>query len=57
MTIRNILNRHGIVPAPVRAGSLGRRHLMNHYKSQLLACDFMTVETLFLKTDLHFLFH
>ena len=55
-TIRNILNRHGIVPAPVRAGSLGWRHLMNHYKSQLLACDFLTVETLFLKTIYIFFF-
>ena len=55
-TIRNILNRHGIVPAPVRAGSLGWRHLMNHYKSHLLACDFLTVETLFLKTIYIFFF-
>ena len=55
-TIRNILNRHGIVPAPVRAGSLGWRHLMNHYKSQLLACDFLTVETLFLRTLYIFFF-
>ncbi len=49
-TIRNALNRRGIVPSSVRAGSLGWRHLMTHYKSQLLACDFFTVETLFLKT-------
>ena len=55
-TIRNILNRHGIVPAPVRAGSIGWRQLMNHYKSQLLACDFLTVETLFLKTLYIFFF-
>jgi len=49
-TVRNVLSRHGIVPARVLAGSVGWRHLMNHYKSQLLACDFLTVETLFLKT-------
>jgi putative transposase len=55
-TVRNILHRYGIVPAPVRAGSLGWRHLMNHYKSQLLACDFLTVETLFLKTVYVFFF-
>ena len=55
-TIRNILNRLGIVPAPVRAGSVGWRLLMNHYKSQLLACDFLTVETLFLKTLYIFFF-
>ena len=29
-SIRNILDRHGIVPAPVRNGSLGWRHLMTH---------------------------
>lgn len=49
-TVRSVLNRRGIVPARVLAGSMGRRHLMNHYRSQLLACDFLTVETLFLKT-------
>lgn len=46
-TIRNVLNRNGIVPAPVRYGSIGWRHLMDHYKSQILACDFLTVETHF----------
>jgi putative transposase len=55
-TIRNIFNRHGIVPAPVRAGAIGWRQLMNHYKSQLMACDFLTVETLFLKTLYNFFF-
>jgi transposase InsO family protein len=55
-TIRNVLNRHGIVPAPVRHGSLGWRHLMAHYKQQILACDFFTVETLWLQT-LYVLFY
>jgi len=55
-TIRNVLNRNGIVPAPVRFGSLGWRHLMDHYKSQILACDFLSVETLFLKTVYVFFF-
>ena len=36
-SIRNILNRHGILPATVRNGSLGWRHLMNHYKDQIQA--------------------
>ena len=49
-TVRNVLNRKGILPAPVRYGSIGWRTLMNHYKDQLLACDFFTIETLFLKT-------
>jgi len=55
-SIRNILDRHGIVPAPVRNGSLGWRHLMTHYKQQILACDFFTVETLWLQT-LYVLFY
>lgn len=49
-TVRNILRRHGIPPAPKRDTSPSWRHLMTHYKDQLLACDFFTVETLFLRT-------
>ncbi len=49
-TIRNILERHNIVPAPVRGGSISWRHLMTHYKTQILACDFFTIETLWLQT-------
>jgi len=49
-TIRNVLNRHWIKPSPVRNGSIGWRNLMNHYKDQILACDFFTVETIWLKT-------
>jgi putative transposase len=48
--IRNVLKRHNIVPAPVRSGSIGWRRLMTHYKEQILACDFFTVETIRLKT-------
>ena len=55
-TIRNVLLRNGILPAPVRYGSIGWRHLMDHYKDQILACDFLTVETLFLKTVYIFFF-
>ena len=46
----------GILPAPVRNsmplgyGSIGWRHLMTHYKDQILACDFFTVETVLLQT-------
>ena len=50
ITIRNVLRRNNIEPASVRAGSVGWRHLMTHYKGQLLACDFFTVETITLKT-------
>ncbi len=49
-TIRSILLRHGLLPAPVRSGSIGWKHLMSHYKDQILACDFFTVETIWLKT-------
>ncbi len=49
-TIANILRRHNIPPAPDRGRSPSWRHLMTHYKDQILACDFFTVETLFLKT-------
>lgn len=49
-TIRNILNRYSIQPAPVRHGSIGWQHLMAHYKDQMLACDFFTVETIWLQT-------
>ena len=48
--IANILRRHNIPPSPEREGSPSWRHLMAHYKDQILACDFFTVETLFLKT-------
>ena len=49
-TIRNLLKHHDVAPAPVRSGSIGWRHLMTHYKEQLLACDFFTVETIWLQT-------
>lgn len=49
-TVGNILERHGIPPAPERDPSPSWRHLMTHYRDQLLACDFFTVETLFLHT-------
>ena len=55
-TIANILRRHGIPPAPDRGRSPSWRHLMTHYKDQILACDFFTVETLFLKTSYVFFF-
>jgi hypothetical protein len=55
-TVRNVFNRHGIVPAPVRAGAIGWRHLMNHSESQILACDVLTVENLFINTLYVFFF-
>ena len=55
-TIALILERHGIPPAPERGRSPSWRHLMTHYKDQLLACDLFTVETLFLQTIYVFFF-
>ena len=54
--IRNVLKRHSIVPAPVRSGTIGWRRLMTHYKEQILAYDFFTVETIRLKTLYVFFF-
>jgi putative transposase len=55
-TAANILRRHGIPPATERDISPSWRHLMTHYKDQLLAGDFFTVETLFLQTIYVFFF-
>jgi len=41
---------HGIQPVPVRNSSIGWRHLMTHYKEQILACDFFTIDTIWLQT-------
>jgi putative transposase len=49
-TVAHILKRHGIPLLPQRRPSLSWRHLMTHYKDQILACDFFTIETLFLQT-------
>ncbi len=49
-TVGAILRRRGIPPGSERETSPSWRHLMTPYKQQLLACDFFTVETLFLQT-------
>jgi len=48
-TVKNILERHSIPPAS-RRGRTSWRTFLNHYKQQMLACDFLTVETLDLRT-------
>jgi hypothetical protein len=48
-TVGNILQRHGIPPAPERDPSPSWRHLMTHYKVQLLACDFSPSKPCFFK--------
>ena len=49
-TVRSILDRPGIQPVPVSNRSIGWRHLMTHYKEQILACDFFTIDTIWLQT-------
>lgn len=49
-TIRNVLNRHNILPALVRSGSISWRLWMGHYKEQILSCEFFTIETIRLQT-------
>ena len=50
-TIRDVLKRQRVPPAPERAwrGSSWQTFL-SHYKDEILACDFFTVETAWLKT-------
>jgi len=50
-TIRDVLKRKGVPPAPERAkrGSSWRSFL-KHHKGEVLACDFFTVVTAWLKT-------
>jgi putative transposase len=55
-TVRDILKRQHIAPAPERAKNGGSwSTLLSHYRQQILACDFFAVETAWLKT-LHALF-
>ncbi len=50
-TVRDVLERHHIPPAPERDGTHSNwRTFLNHYRTQMLACDFFTVESVFLKT-------
>lgn len=50
-TIRDVLRRHHIPPAPRRRRSGSRwRTFLRHYQDQIVACDFFTVETTWLKT-------
>ncbi len=53
--VRAALRRHRVPPAPQRRSTTTWRDFITRHKEQLLACDFFTVETLFLKT-LHVLF-
>jgi hypothetical protein len=43
------MRRHHLPPAPQR-GASSWRIFLSHYKQQMMACDFFTVETLWLHT-------
>jgi len=47
-SIRNLLSRHRILPAPRRAG-ISWRHFLRAHGKAILACDYFTVNTVFLK--------
>lgn len=49
-SIRNLLKRHHLLPAPKRRPKSTWRTFLRHYQHQMLACDFFTTETLRLKT-------
>ncbi|HSH77975.1 MAG TPA: integrase core domain-containing protein [Herpetosiphonaceae bacterium] len=50
-TVQDVLKRHRVPPTPVRAKQASSwRTFLRHYQDQILACDFFTVETVWLKT-------
>ena len=50
-TVRGVLRRHGVPPAPTRRRQPSTwRAFLRRQQDQLLACDFFTVETLCLQT-------
>jgi transposase InsO family protein len=50
-TVKDVLKRNGVPPAPERAKRGGTwRTFLRHYQDQILACDFFTIETAWLKT-------
>jgi putative transposase len=50
-TIKAVLKRHRVPPAPRRGTQQSSwRRFLRHYQDQVLACDFFTVETAWLKT-------
>ena len=46
-TIKRVLRQHGLPPAPERSRSTWR-DFVGHYRQYMVACDFFTVDTLFL---------
>jgi putative transposase len=54
-SVRNILKRHRVTPACERSSG-SWRNFLGHYNDQILACDFFTVEIIWLKTIYVFFF-
>jgi putative transposase len=48
-TVRHVMHRHHLPPAPQRGRSSWRTFL-KHYRAQMLSCDFFTIETVTLQT-------
>src|SRR5260221_11547858 len=48
-TVRNVMKRHHLPPSSQRSARSWRPFL-NHYKQHMLACDFLTVDTVWLQT-------
>jgi transposase InsO family protein len=48
-TVRNVMRRHHLPSAPKR-GRSSWRIFLNHYRAQMLACDFFIIETISLQT-------
>src|SRR5829696_3303829 len=48
-TITRVVRRYGLAPAPRRRRTTSWRAFLAQHREQLLACDFFTVDTLFLR--------
>lgn len=56
-SVRNVLKHRHVPPSPQRSKQgTSWRYFLGHYASQMLACDFFTVETIRLKTLYVFFF-
>jgi putative transposase len=49
ISVRNVMRRHHLPPAP-RRGRSSWRTFLKHYRQQILACDFFSIETIALQT-------
>ena len=49
-SVRNVLKRRHVPPSTRRSKSSSWRSFLGHYAGQMIACDFLTVETIRLRT-------